>query len=591
MEQVNIKKINQTGRLSSLNLPENTEWVVWCYGALVKNKRYGEQPRVEVCFRELNSDNTISEAYKIQTCPLTDLALLRVGTIWGNSVCTSQIVFEEKLYDVDFSFKNEGWVISSFNRDGQSEIYSTRDFPSERIDRDSWLLEFSLKGGGKLIIPALEFFYRTYGRSDELKRTLLTYSWEDICNRLFSSAEDKGRKELYVKLRKRMYDRDAPFVAFCALDPFTQEVIKRIKSQMLIDDHKVYIKIAPWFRGQAQLKVKGVSFDQGRSFLGLIVTGYSLPDGFKIVHDRDNTNRVNEKADDDNKKAWDNMSGRRLANEGDDFSIDNSFGPDGGSSSLEIPAGTLEILGHGCTVIPLRKEKADSVSGSKSENVEHSSYSVNDKGNTENDVGYLAGNIDGKTTVLLMESKGVVRDMWNAMHYFIVENQSIIRSLEWYTPETSYSSHPEPCLVAIPEFLNQEIADEKISRTILNWPYLDLLLKQEIRGFLVARMKLDTESIHFIEIQRRISHDNTNSSVSEDEKFRGMVFRLNNDDDIHDWVSLLAHELRHVKGVVQKMVVKCPGVAMVYKHSSAKNEPVPGYSALLNALEKIGISL
>jgi hypothetical protein len=72
MEQVSIKKINQTGRLSSLNLPENTEWVVWCYGALVKNKRYGEQPRVEVCFRALNSDKTISEAYRIQTCPLTD---------------------------------------------------------------------------------------------------------------------------------------------------------------------------------------------------------------------------------------------------------------------------------------------------------------------------------------------------------------------------------------------------------------------------------------------------------------------------------------------------------------------------------------
>ncbi|CCR31773.1 Putative uncharacterized protein [Salmonella enterica subsp. enterica serovar Agona str. 65.H.72] len=584
-----IKKINQTGRLSSLNLPENTEWVVWCYGALVKNKRYGEQPRVEVCFRALNSDKTISEAYRIQTCPLTDLALLRVGSIWENSVCTSQIVFEEKLYDVDFSYKNEGWIISSFNLNGQSEIYSAHDFPSDRIDKDSWQLEFSLKGGGKLIIPSLEFFYRTYGRSDELKRTLLTYSWEDICNRLFSSAKDNGRKELYVKLRKRMYDRDAPFVAFCALDPFTQEVIKRIKSQMLIDGRKVYIKIAPWFRGQAQLRVKGVSFDQGRSFLGLIVTGYSLPDGFKIVHDRDNTNRVNEKADDDNKKAWDNMSGRRLTNEGDDFSIDNSFGPDGGSSSLEIPAETLEILGHGCTVVPLKKEKADSVSGSKSESVEHSSYSVNDKDNSENDVGYLAGNTDGKTTVLMMESKGVVRDMWNAMRYFIDENQSIIRSLEWYTPETSYSTHPEPRLVAIPEFLNQEIADEKISRTILNWPYLDLLLKQEIRGFLVARMKFDMESIHFIEIQRRISHDNTNSSVSEDEKFRGMVFRLNNDDDIHDWVSLLAHELRHVKGVVQKMVVKCPGVAMVYKHSTAKNEPVPGYSALINALEKIGI--
>ncbi|ESA68862.1 hypothetical protein HMPREF1589_02904 [Escherichia coli 113290] len=39
-----------------------------------------------------------------------------------------------------------------------------------------------------------------------------------------------------------------------------------------------------------------------------------------------------------------------------------------------------------------------------------------------------------------------------------------------------------------------------------------------------------------------------------------------------------------------KIVGKCPGAAMTYKHSPAKNEPVACYSALLNALSKVGVT-
>ncbi|EBO5192804.1 hypothetical protein DP511_10835, partial [Salmonella enterica] len=78
--------------------------------------------------------------------------------------------------------------------------------------------------------------------------------------------------------------------------------------------------------------------------------------------------------------------------------------------------------------------------------------------------------------------------------------------------------------------------------------------------------------------------------LSEAEKFKGLVFTLNDDTDIYKWVSLLAHEVRFVKGIVQKIVGKCPGTAMAYKHSPAQKEPVACYSALLNALSKVGIT-
>ncbi|HFO6519101.1 TPA: hypothetical protein ACHK4A_005479, partial [Escherichia coli] len=71
---------------------------------------------------------------------------------------------------------------------------------------------------------------------------------------------------------------------------------------------------------------------------------------------------------------------------------------------------------------------------------------------------------------------------------------------------------------------------------------------------------------------------------------KGLVFTLDNECEIDKWVSLLAHESRFVKGILQKIVGKCPGTAMTYKHSPAKNEPVACYSALLNALSKTGVT-
>lgn len=168
-----------------------------------------------------------------------------------------------------------------------------------------------------------------------------------------------------------------------------------------------------------------------------------------------------------------------------------------------------------------------------------------------------------------------------------------VTAVEWYTPETSYSCAMEPRLVAVPEFDNQCVTDDaaKISRTILNWPYLNVMSKKDIRGILVVRVNFDGNIVHLVEIQRRLTHEGISDYISEDEKFRGLVFKLDDADDIFNWISLLVHELRYVKGIIQKLSSKCPGIALPYKHSSAKNEPVPGYSALINAVGKLGVIL
>ena len=59
-----------------------------------------------------------------------------------------------------------------------------------------------------------------------------------------------------------------------------------------------------------------------------------------------------------------------------------------------------------------------------------------------------------------------------------------IKSLKMVqTPQKSFLNTQEPELVAIPEFNESEAENDKISRTIINWPYLDVVNKKDIRGF------------------------------------------------------------------------------------------------------------
>lgn len=596
MDRVAIKKVNRAERLSILNLPTDTNWLVWWYGPLKKSKRSGEQPKVIVIFREIHVDGVLADKYCEQECSLTDLSFLRIGSVWKSGLCIAESIMEEKIFDVDFSYANNGWRINSFHKAHKEDAPLPYDFscyPLNRCDDRSCLLEFLTYNMSKVIIPALEFFYRCYGNSDELKRTVLTYSKNEICNRLFSEANIEGEKVFYVKLRKRMNNKDAPFVSFFALDAFTQKAVDRIQRQLVgREGCETYLKVAPWFKGKARIKVKGFWLSDTKSFLGLSVTGVSLPEGYTVNFDRDNSNLVDEKADDRSKKAWDNVSARKIKTPDEIFSVDNAFNPDSGASGLEVEASAFEILGDSCVVVPLRKEKAKYVTGSKNENKTHSSYSVNESSGEDNDIGYMSTVSDYEEKTLCMESRGIVRDMWNAMIYLKKNSSQRMKSLEWYTPENLFSNSQEPKLVAIPEFdrNESEMEGDKISRTILNWPYLDVINKKDIRGFLISRVVIDNNTVYFMEIQRRIQNEEDVGSLSEAEKFKGLVFTLNDDTDIYKWVSLLAHEVRFVKGIVQKIVGKCPGTAMAYKHSPAQKEPVACYSALLNALSKVGIT-
>ncbi len=168
----------------------------------------------------------------------------------------------------------------------------------------------------------------------------------------------EGDKIFYIKLRKRMNKYDAPFASFFALDGFTRKVIDRIQRQLdVCEDRKIYLKVAPWFKGKARIKVKGFWLENNVTFLGLSVTGVSLPAGYTINYDRDNSNLVDEKAEQGSRQACSNVPVRHIKNPDEPFSVDNAFSPDSGASTLELEASVFEFLDDGCELSPLRRKK------------------------------------------------------------------------------------------------------------------------------------------------------------------------------------------------------------------------------------------
>ena len=223
-------KINSSTRLDSTLLNNGKEWITWWYVGIVKNKRAETQPHVLVAFREVLADGLSEEVFH-QNIQITLLGQVRVGSVWKDGFCIKQAEFAHEMFDVDFTHR--AWQTNSFKSasdNKKSAPFSQSIYPLEYQNNDkTWLLEFPLPTGGKLVIPCLEYFARCYGCSGELKRVLVTYPWEDKVN----INADTALKRLYapldegeiddgsvwkVKLKQRLYNGDVVFLAHAKYD-------------------------------------------------------------------------------------------------------------------------------------------------------------------------------------------------------------------------------------------------------------------------------------------------------------------------------------------------------------------------------------
>lgn len=395
-----LRQITKEIRLDTLSKDEDPMMVWW--PAAINKMAHGTQPSVVVAFRKI-IDGTLSDVVTHRSVLLTAMGQLRTGTVWQNGQCISEVQYEEELFDVDFSPR--GWRLTSFEEAFQEREQSP--FPQNiyplKYDRDkSRLLQFHLSNGGKLIVPCLEFFSRCYGRSAEVKRVIATYPWEETTDtgksRLFSplgEPEEEGKWK--VKLRRRLVNNDVVLLAHAKYDPYSQSAVKRIyaeiESQHQVSADKrtpLFINIQPWFDGEAKILVKGIRFDNGKSFLALQIAGCSDPTGEMIYRGRENANNADAPCDiSDQGKAWDGVPTKGKIKRPQIFDITSESDPNFDATPVEVYDDNFVVIGEEREVIDVRKEKAQSSSGVKIAGEEAENYSTGEQYGDNGKTGYV----------------------------------------------------------------------------------------------------------------------------------------------------------------------------------------------------------
>lgn len=585
--KVSLRKINTISFKDDTLKDDSRKLVVWWYGPVVKNHRAQSVPLVIIFLRELDEHGTLGGIIPKQVA-LTHLGLLRIGSIWIKGVSNSKIEYQTENFDLSFSPEN--WkIISPFDAihvEQRSNPIPQSGYKIPYTADKNYLIDFALPNGRNLLIPCTEFFIRFYGRSAEVKRTLATYPWSEVQSRLFKPFDAPVTPNTWpVKLAKRMNNGDTVFLAHVLHNPYAnraaRNVYAQIESAFCSKPDMAFLKITPWFLGKAQLRVTGVPLNDGKTFLGLNIIGGSSPIGEQIIRDRENSNKTNGSPDGETGGLPDSsFPERKLRRQLVILNLTEDDEPDHGASSIQIEEDDFIELGDPPCVIDVRGDKKYRGTTTTTQGDE-SSFSTGEAHGSGKGVGHAS--IHARA---VMESQGVLRDMWNAVRFFQKNQPDLIESADWYTFEDGYNNDPEPKLITLEGFAT----DTKIDNLTRKWLYYDVdnLIP---RGALIMRIMVSGEPIFIFEIQRRpiTKKDDEGKVKDAEEAFKGLVFTLDNQQALSPWLRLLLSDARHVRGVVQQLTGKCPGVAFAFKHTPAKDEPVSCAAAVKNALGKAGV--
>jgi hypothetical protein len=499
--------------------------------------------------------------------------------------------------DFDVDYRVGGWRLTNFEQAIKND--TELPYPLEihplpyKIDKN-WFIEFQLASGGKLVVPCLEFFSRCYGRSQEVKRILATYPWSgltDSCESKFYAPLDEPEEagKWKVKLRKRLQNGDTAFLAHAKYDPYTREAAKLIHSEIeanYVADSTIplFIKIAPWFQGPAEIRAKGIWFDNKRSFLALEIMGGSDPDGIEIERHREIYSSENHRDTGDVlDETWGGVVSQGLIRPPDIVDLTGDLAPDHDSTRTEILDQDYVVMGIPRAIVDRRGDRVTNRSRRLSRGADALIYSSGEAHGTNKGVGLTLAHAKP-----VIESKGILIDMWNAMRYLQKMYPRNIQGIDWFTYEDHYQSAGIPKLIALDQFDD----DTVIPTATKNWIYSDVDAAR-IRGVMVVRMRINGRSVHIIELQRRPRKIKLkdNREVDGEEPFKGVVITIEDNEIFFNWLKRFLYEIRYVKGIAQKITPYAPGKADTFSHTTTESESAQYAVAVENALGKIGMTL
>ena len=613
----------------NVTFPEDAVHVVTWFGAFQRNLRAKSLPLVHIHFRRLLPNGNLGPKVSIQS-GVTALGQFRIGSIWEGNSSVSQFALQEREFDVDYGYG--GWRSTSnaqhYADHGRPLLPQDRyELPYGEKDR-SQILIFDAGRDGELLVPSTEFFARCYGRSGHVNRVLTTYSWDDVASRLYLPATQHIPGEWVVRLHPSVYKEDALLVAHAQYDKSVIHRLKRIYAQLAAANEDkarpfLFPEIGPWFSGEATLRVEGFEIAPGR-FLALRILGGTEPNGPKVHPEFGTPAEVEQEEEDPEAERYGPRSPviNTPASEARRRELNDQVAPDGFASGLEFKDPSYTVLRPRSRVHVLRVERKEGQQkkATPSPPPEQVSPADADGGGAQKGVGRA-----GIRSPIRLDSAGALRDVWNALLFLKEKHPEIIAAVHWFTFDDRYVDEADPMLQALPVLeVSAELPGESVSRSNgeqrrrvqpepgddnderaaarARWLYLDPKECTRPRGVLICRVTaVDGRAAYLFEVERRrrgsvISTEMDTADEGgveeKEEPFRGLVISPSTSEPDDAWLLQVLHGIRFEMGKMRRAIRFCPpGIKNVYQRSSSTGDEIAGHSTVVNALDKVNISV
>lgn len=565
------RKINSTTNI----VPSwDRRFAAWWYGQVIPNKAQGYQPNINILFREVDEKGSLLTATCMHAVNVAMLGQVPLGSVWHKGRKVNELGLENKTFRVDFS--QYGWeaLPSLHKTDDRHYLIPPYSHPLlvgfTKSDVDSWVLRFKLPEGKWLAVPAIAYFLRAYGLSGEIHRILLTYPWPEASRRLFgkhqSSITESPKNEWVVHPGAYMQNEDAYFLAHLLHDQNAQRLAKLLWSQ-LARRRPTHLAVEPWHGNTGEIEVVGKTLPNG-GFLGLQITGLELPrcPPIKVLRVR------KEKAPGAKTRDGDIIPVPHKVAAFQDMPLDDNEPPDHGKGHFEVEdSSSFRILGQEpeMEIAHLDETQTQRQGVAVKEPVDR--LSAGDAAGAPKGVGKVVSR-----TPVIVESMGVLWDMWNTFKMLRDRHPERIQDLGWMTWDGAIGRDSLPQLCPFPA--------GTANRSHTTWLTLDKESGLQ-RGLLLIWVRTNVCDVIVLEIQRRKDP----GKQGEAERFQGLAVRVEDDlEGVLRWLRMAASAAAENKGVFSKGILRsCPTVAETFKHVPAKGTTLRENTAWL-ALNKAG---
>ena len=583
------KAASRTVLIEGIPDVSDVKLVAWWYGGLKKNPSAPSEPKVEVCFRSILEDGSYG-GYWYYDVGLTNLGQVRLGTIWHHREKIGEIPMVEETFQLNFS--DDGWSSGgpwdkSTNPKALGYLI-TKSYPLPEVTRHpkTRVLHFHLSDNPSgLVVPCMEVFSRLYGRSQYVKRTLVTQPFNSAFDNLVVPDVEAVPSNVWqVTVDKHCVDGDGIFLAHLKHDEVTKRRVRDIWAQCeavqdVLGSAHAFPKVPPWFQGAAQLLVKGVWLDPGkRRFLALQITGCSDPGGVEIYLDRANTNITGPLKKIKGGTSWPRI--REVQSRSDtSIQITHIQEPSAGHVTEEVDDDGFVRLGRERKIS--RVQRQTTAARGQPTLVEKSPGKTVSGGAVFGDrEGVAPGSIAAPEIASVDHT---LMATWEALVAMVKDKKSPVLEVAAVTANGDLVT-AGPVIIGFP---NPKEENSSLSDRAKFWVYLNHRAKTHVRGVMLVQVKTDFGAGYIMEVQKRPPRTDDDKLQSSG-AYKYLAFSVEAADmQPGKWINRLVLATANALGVVSKVGKECPGPFFSFKHFSDVRGGIK--ASILDGLKGIGL--